>query len=59
MDERWEAVERALPGRGRGTLRMLEQSLVSVREEERGTCFKLASVPFRYCMENLLCTILH
>ena len=37
----WEAVERALPERGRGTLRLLERSLVSVRKEEKGTCFKL------------------
>ena len=39
--ERWEAVERALPGRGRGTLRLLERSLVSAREQEKRTCFKL------------------
>ena len=38
MEECWEAVERALPGRGRRTLRLLEQNLVSVRE---GKCLKI------------------
>ena len=50
--ERWEAVERALPGRGRGTLRLLERSLVSAKEEEKGTCFKLVYFTDNVDMRN-------
>ena len=50
--EWWEGVERALPGQGRGTLRLLEGSLVSVRKEEKGTCLKLVYFTGKVNMGN-------
>ena len=60
--EWWEGVERALPGRGRGTLRLLEGSLVSVRKEEKGTCLKLVYFTGKVNMGNhsiYTCTCIH
>ena len=47
MEECWEAVERALPGRGRRTLRLLEQNLVSVRKRVK---MSKDAAPHTYCL---------